>query len=88
MVQLGRERETFIYPSDLNSGIERLNMGRFTGKTCRLLTMMVLTTSFFLVEIVTGYATKSVALIADSFHMLSDIIALIVGFTAIKVGTI
>ncbi|XP_072015707.1 proton-coupled zinc antiporter SLC30A1-like isoform X2 [Amphiura filiformis] len=61
-------------------------MGRFSGKTCRLLTMMALTTTFFFVEIITGYATGSVALIADSFHMLSDIISLIVGFAAIKIS--
>ena len=61
-------------------------MGRYTGKSCRLITMMVLTTSFFFAEIVTGYLTHSVALIADSFHMLSDIISLIVGFVAVKVS--
>ena len=60
-------------------------MGKLGGKTCRLLTMIVLTTIFFLVEIIVGYATGSVALIADSFHMLSDIISLIVGLTAVKV---
>ncbi len=61
-------------------------MGRYTGKSCRLITMMVLTSSFFLAEIVTGYTTHSVALIADSFHMLSDIISLVVGFIAVKVS--
>ncbi|XP_072015709.1 proton-coupled zinc antiporter SLC30A1-like [Amphiura filiformis] len=61
-------------------------MGRFTGRRCSLLTMMALTTTFFFVEIITGYVTGSVALIADSFHMLSDIISLIVGFAAIKIS--
>ena len=53
-------------------------------KTCSLLSMLVLTGSFFLVEIVVGYITRSVALVADSFHMLSDVISLIVGFFALR----
>ncbi|XP_071485398.1 uncharacterized protein [Diadema antillarum] len=53
-------------------------------KSCRLITMMGLTASFFLVELVVGYVTHSLALVADSFHMLSDIISLIVGFVAVR----
>lgn len=61
-------------------------MGRFTGKKCRLLTMLWLTALFFLVEIVVGYVTNSMALIADSFHMLSDVAALVVAFLSVKVS--
>ena len=61
-------------------------MGRYSGKTCRLLTMLALTASFFLVEIIVGYITNSIALVADSFHMLSDVVALIVGFASIRVS--
>lgn len=53
-------------------------------KTCSLLSMLALTSSFFFVEIIVGYITGSVALIADSFHMLSDVISLIVGFFALR----
>ena len=61
-------------------------MGRYTGKKCRLLTMLWLTTFFFLVEIIIGYVTNSMALIADSFHMLSDVAALVVAFLSVKVS--
>ncbi|XP_072017881.1 proton-coupled zinc antiporter SLC30A1-like [Amphiura filiformis] len=61
-------------------------MGRYSSKSCRLITMMVLTSSFFFAEIITGYTTHSLALIADSFHMLLDIIALVVGFVAVKMS--
>lgn len=65
----------------------RINiMGRYTGKKCRLLTMLWLTALFFLVEIVVGYVTNSMALIADSFHMLSDVAALVVAFLSVKVS--
>lgn len=55
-----------------------------TTKTCSLTSMLFLTSGFFFVEIIVGYATHSVALIADSFHMLSDVISLIVGFLALR----
>ncbi|KYN13781.1 Zinc/cadmium resistance protein [Trachymyrmex cornetzi] len=61
-------------------------MGRYTGKKCRLLTMLWLTALFFLVEIVVGYVTNSMALIADSFHMLSDVAALVVAFLSVKMS--
>ncbi|KAK3099323.1 hypothetical protein FSP39_002634 [Pinctada imbricata] len=61
-------------------------MGRYSGKTCRLLTMLSLTASFFVVEIVVGYLTNSIALVADSFHMLSDVAALIVGFASVRIS--
>ncbi|XP_062612688.1 proton-coupled zinc antiporter SLC30A1-like isoform X2 [Saccostrea cucullata] len=61
-------------------------MARYSGKTCRLLTMLSMTASFFLVEIIVGYITNSIALVADSFHMLSDVVALIVGFASVRIS--
>jgi len=56
------------------------------GQRPTFISMMVLTTSFFFVEIIVGYMTNSMALVADSFHMLSDIISLFVGFFAMRVS--
>uniref|UniRef100_A0A7N4NGQ6 Cation efflux protein transmembrane domain-containing protein n=1 Tax=Sarcophilus harrisii TaxID=9305 RepID=A0A7N4NGQ6_SARHA len=50
-------------------------MGRYSGKTCRLIFMLVLTTGFFVAELVSGYLGNSIALISDSFNMLSDLIS-------------
>ncbi|KAL1459456.1 hypothetical protein WDU94_011438 [Cyamophila willieti] len=61
-------------------------MGRYTGKKCRLISMFWLTAFFFLVEIVVGYVTNSMALVADSFHMLSDVAALVVAFLSVKMS--
>lgn len=47
--------------------------------------MFAMTASFFLVELVVGYITNSMALVADSFHMLSDVLALIIAFLSVKV---
>lgn len=48
--------------------------------------MLWLTTSFFFVEIVVGYITNSMSLVADSFHMLSDVAALVVAFVSVRVS--
>lgn len=40
-----------------------------------------------MVEIVVGYVTNSMAMVADSFHMLSDLLSLLVGFTALRLAT-
>ena len=57
-------------------------MGRYSGKTCRLLFMLVLTVAFFVAELVSGYLGNSIALLSDSFNMLSDLISLCVGLSA------
>jgi len=61
-------------------------MGKYSGKRCRLLSMFGLTGTYFLVELIVGHLTNSMALIADSFHMLSDIAALIIAFVSVKMA--
>ena len=48
--------------------------------------MIFLTLSFFVVELVVGNITNSVALVADSFHMLSDVISLVIGIVAVRIA--
>lgn len=61
-------------------------MGRYTGKTCRLSFMLVLTAGFFVAELVSGYVGNSIALVSDSFSMLSDLIALCVGLVTGRIS--
>uniref|UniRef100_A0A8I3PWM1 Solute carrier family 30 member 10 n=2 Tax=Canis lupus familiaris TaxID=9615 RepID=A0A8I3PWM1_CANLF len=61
-------------------------MGRYSGKTCRLLFMLVLTVAFFAAELVSGYLGNSIALLSDSFNMLSDLLSLCVGLGAGRVA--
>lgn len=56
----------------------------YKTKTCRLICMICLTLTYFIVELVVGNLTKSVALVADAFHMLSDVISLIIGIVAVR----
>ena len=50
----------------------------------KLVGMMVLSTIYMMVELVVGNLTNSMALVADSFHMLSDVIALIIAFVSVR----
>lgn len=50
----------------------------------RLLCMLSLTLGFFIVEVVVSRITASLAMLSDSFHMLSDVIALVVALIAMS----
>ena len=47
--------------------------------------MLFLTTGFFLAELIVGLTIGSIVLQADSFHMLGDSIALMIGFSSLKI---
>ncbi|OWB63705.1 hypothetical protein B5S29_g4707 [[Candida] boidinii] len=55
-------------------------------KEFSIITLLVIDTIFFFIEIIVGYAVNSLALIADSFHMLNDIISLLVALWAVNVA--
>ncbi|KAJ7765521.1 putative CDF zinc transporter [Mycena maculata] len=50
--------------------------------TTRLALVLVIAISFFVTEIAIGFRTKSLALIADAFHYLNDIVAYTIAFVA------
>ncbi|KAJ5999817.1 Zinc/cadmium resistance protein [Penicillium waksmanii] len=56
------------------------------SKTHRIIILLVIDSAFFLLELSTGYAVHSLALVADSFHMLNDVISLCVGLWAVRVA--
>ena len=59
---------------------------RWDSRTIRLLIMLVLCAILFVTQITVGYMSHSVALIADAFHMLSDVLSLIVAMYAIHLA--
>lgn len=61
-------------------------MGLFKDPKTGLIVMMWLSFFFFFVEIIVGYMTNSMALVADSFHMLGDVAALVISFLSVKVS--
>ena len=54
------------------------------GSQAKLLGMLVMTGSYMMVELIVGNLTNSMALVADSFHMMSDVIALIIAFVSVR----
>ncbi|KAK4105367.1 cation efflux protein [Parathielavia hyrcaniae] len=56
------------------------------SKSTRIKVMLVIDVMFFLLELGAGFAVHSLALMADAFHMLNDIISLLVGLWAVSVA--
>ena len=54
--------------------------------SCILSIMMVLVGLFMLAEVATGVWSNSIALLSDAFHMLSDFLALLVGYIALQLS--
>ncbi|KAF4472633.1 CDF family cation efflux system [Fusarium albosuccineum] len=54
------------------------------SKSTRIKVMIAIDTAFFLLELVTGFLAHSLALMADAFHMLNDIISLVIGLWAVS----
>ncbi|KAI8624217.1 cation efflux protein [Xylariaceae sp. FL1651] len=56
------------------------------SKTTRISIMLAIDIVFFLVELISGFMVHSLALMADAFHMLNDIISLIIGLWAVTIA--
>ena len=56
------------------------------SKSTRIIILLAIDSAFFFVELIIGYAVHSLALVADSFHMLNDVLSLCVGLWAVKVA--
>lgn len=53
------------------------------SKSTRIKVMIAIDTTFFLLELICGFLAHSLALTADAFHMLNDIISLVIGLWAV-----
>ncbi|KAL6249712.1 hypothetical protein RBB50_003567 [Rhinocladiella similis] len=55
-------------------------------KPQRLMVIIGISFSFFLAETGVGFYTKSLALVADAFHYLNDLVGFVVAFVAFKIS--
>ncbi|KAH8668693.1 cation efflux protein [Xylariales sp. PMI_506] len=55
-------------------------------KAQRLMIIIGISFSFFLAEIAVGFYTRSLALVADAFHYLNDLVGFIVALVAFKIS--
>lgn len=56
------------------------------SRSTKIIILLIIDILFFLIELIVGYAVGSLALVADSFHMLNDVMSLIVALYAIKLA--
>lgn len=56
------------------------------SKSTRIIILLAIDSAFFILELTVGYGVHSLALVADSFHMLNDVLSLCVGLWAVKVA--
>ncbi|NXY73636.1 ZNT10 protein, partial [Glareola pratincola] len=63
-------------------------MGRYSGRSSRLVLMCVVSLVLFAVEISVGYVGNSLSLASDAFAVLSHLISMIVGLFGVRVSRI
>ncbi|KAL8930560.1 MAG: hypothetical protein Q9208_000430 [Pyrenodesmia sp. 3 TL-2023] len=56
------------------------------SRTARLLSIITISLAFFVAEITVGFSTHSLALIADAFHYLGDLLSYVVALVALKMS--
>ncbi|KAL2838357.1 cation efflux protein [Aspergillus pseudoustus] len=61
--------------------------GREISRSHRLMAAIGISAVFFLTEISVGFYTHSLALVADAFHYLNDLVGFIVAYVALKVSS-
>eukprot|EP01084_Bolivina_argentea_P277522 473817_1 len=66
--------------SDLSANDNALKQSK--KDSYRFICMSLLTSTMMIAEIITGIFTGSLTLLSDALHMLSDLIALMIGFAA------
>ncbi|XP_077341910.1 calcium/manganese antiporter SLC30A10 isoform X2 [Lithobates pipiens] len=59
-------------------------MGRYTGKSCRLILMCVVSFFLFIVELVVGYIGNSLSLSSDGFAVLTHFISMVIGLLGVR----
>lgn len=67
------------------NGMQKQQKKEIRSQLVKLSIMISMTFIVFLVELFYGYFSHSVALVADAFHMLSDVLALSVALACILV---
>ena len=65
-------------PNPLSQRLKRVT------KLQRIAVVIAIATAFLLLELAVGFITRSLVLVADAFHIMSDIIGYLVALVAVK----
>ncbi|KAL2770768.1 zinc transporter 10 isoform 2 [Daubentonia madagascariensis] len=63
-------------------------MGRYSGRSFRLLLMCVVSILLFVMELVIAYVGNSLSLASDAFAVLSHLVSMIIGFFGVRASNI
>ncbi|XP_058131212.1 calcium/manganese antiporter SLC30A10 isoform X2 [Dasypus novemcinctus] len=63
-------------------------MGRYSGRSCRLVLMCVVSILLFVMELVISYIGNSLSLASDSFAVLSHCVSMIVGLLGLRASSV
>ncbi|XP_043818747.1 LOW QUALITY PROTEIN: zinc transporter 10-like [Dromiciops gliroides] len=63
-------------------------MGRYTGRSCRLALMCLVSLILFVMELTIAYIGNSLSLASDAFAVLSHLISMIIGLFGVRASTI
>ncbi|XP_053462366.1 zinc transporter 10 isoform X2 [Nycticebus coucang] len=63
-------------------------MGRYSGRSCRLILMCVVSILLFAMELVIAYIGNSLSLASDAFAVLSHFLSMIIGFFGVRASNI
>ncbi|CAI4225394.1 unnamed protein product [Auanema sp. JU1783] len=75
------------HDSDSHHDVEEHSRDENSRKNSKkMLCLMTVTFLFFVVELVAGLLNRSVALLADSYHMLSDVMALFIALVCLRIS--
>lgn len=56
------------------------------SRECRMIWMFIIHILYMFAELITGIICNSLTLTGDSFHMLSDTFAMVIGWVSIRMG--
>ncbi|CAN3126761.1 Cation efflux system protein CzcD [Mycobacterium sp. smrl_JER01] len=77
--------QTYAYIRRMGAGHDHSHGGAGSGdtKVSRMVMAAAILTVFFVIELTTALAINSIALLADAGHMLTDLVAMFMGLTAV-----
>ncbi|KAM9212868.1 calcium/manganese antiporter SLC30A10 isoform 3-T3 [Dugong dugon] len=63
-------------------------MGRYSGRSFRLILMCIVSVMLFVMELVIAYMGNSLSLASDAFTVLSHLVSMIIGIFGVRAGSI
>ena len=63
-------------------------MGRYSGRSCRLVLMCVVSVVLFVMELVVAHIGNSLSLASDAFAVLSHLLSMIIGLFGVRASNV